>query len=279
VRRFLVDNERRKRISIRLAGKTYPAGRSEPNGHFSAEVHLTKAEVDELLRQGKARDGWLWFVAETRRGDDRRFLGRVRLIRPAGLSVISDIDDTIKITQVRDRKAMLANTFLRPFQPVPGMAPAYRALADGGAVFHYLSASPWQLYEPLAEFQRDQGFPSGTFHLKYFRLKDSSFWDLFGSQEQYKTRSIEDLLTAFPQRRFLLVGDTGEQDPEIYARVARAHPEQVVGIWLRNVTGETASSPRMTQAREGFPAARWKLFTDPKELEPALADLLRHAQP
>ena len=279
VRRFLVDNERGKKISIRLGEKTRAAGRSEPNGHFSAEVQLTKVEVDEFLRQGKARDGWLWFVAETRSGDDRRFLGRVRLIEPVGLSVISDVDDTIKITLVRDRKAMLANTFLRPFQPVPEMAPIYRALASGGAAFHYLSASPWQLYEPLSEFQRAEGFPAGTFHLKYFRLTDSSFWDLFGSQEQYKSRSIEDLLAAFPQRRFLLIGDTGEQDPEIYGRLACRHPEQVVGIWLRNVTGETDANPRMTQAREGLPPKRWRLFKAPKDLEPAIADVLRHARP
>ena len=97
-----------------------------------------------------------------RRGDTRRFTGRVQLVEPQGRSVISDIDDTIKITGVGDPQAMLANTFLRPLRPVPGMATLYRQWADRGAVFHYVSASPWQLYAPLADFLAAEQFPAGT---------------------------------------------------------------------------------------------------------------------
>ena len=60
-----------------------------------------------------------------RNGDQRVFIGDVSLFGKAGMTVISDIDDTIKITQVRDRRAALRNTFLEPFAPVPGMAKVY----------------------------------------------------------------------------------------------------------------------------------------------------------
>ena len=278
MRAFLVDHERGKRMLVRLGSQTYVVGRSEPNGHFSGEIRLPAADARQLLRDGGAGGaggGWLPFEALTRSGDKRRFLGRVQLIGPTGLSVVSDVDDTIKISQVRDRRAMLANTFLRPFRPVPGMAAAYRRLAAGGATFHYLSASPWQLYEFLAEFLAAEKFPPGTLHLKYFRLTDSTFWDLFASQEEYKSKVLEELLAAFPQRRFLLVGDTGEQDPEIFARMARAHPEQVVGIWLRNVTEESGDNPRMTPVRAAVRPEGWRLFTEPGELESAVQEVAK----
>ncbi len=274
LRLFLVDHEGGKTIQLRIGSQTYRAGPSAADGQFSGRIELAASTVEKLAAEGSVRDGWLSLVAVTRPGDDRRFLGRVRLIQPAGLSVISDIDDTIKITQVRDRKALVANTFLRPFQPVPGMGELYCGLGPDTA-FHYLSASPWQLYELLADFLREGGFPPGTFHLKPFRLTPASLFELFGSQEGYKTRAIEELLAAFPGRRFLLVGDTGEQDPEIYGRTARKHPEQVVGIFLRNVTEEAAGGPRLAAALADIPPDRWRLFRQPEELRAAAAELAK----
>jgi Phosphatidate phosphatase APP1, catalytic domain len=274
-RLFLVDHERGKTIWGRIGSRTYRIGESAANGHFSATVDLSAAEVEALKRIGHVRDDWLSFEAVTRKDDRRRFPGRVRLIGPDGLSLISDIDDTIKISQVRDRKALLANTLLRPFQPVPGMARVYRELAVGGAAFHYVSASPWQLYEPLAEFLAEEQFPAGTFHLKHFRLWDQSLWEFLGSQEEYKSRTIEELLAAFPRRRFVLVGDTGEQDPEVFGRIARQHPDQIAAILLRNVTEETADNPRMRGALEGIKPDLWRLFREPGELDDVVKELNR----
>ncbi|MGB7326045.1 MAG: App1 family protein [Rubripirellula sp.] len=62
----------------------------------------------------------------------------------------------------------------------------------------------------------EAGFPEGTFHLKQFRLKDSSVLDLLSSQQETKRSAIVPILEAFPQRQFILIGDSGEQDPEIY---------------------------------------------------------------
>src|SRR5258706_32177 len=109
--------------------------------------------------------------------------------------------DCIKITEVRDRNDMLRNTFLEPFKPVPGMSQVYRAWAERTqAQFDYVSASPWQLFLPLSEFVRSNGFPAGTFYLKNFRLKDKSFRSLFQDPEKYKPAVIEPLLKQFPNR-------------------------------------------------------------------------------
>ena len=222
LRLFLVDHKRGKTIWVRVGNQAHQAGTSGPNGHFQGELRLSAADFERLTGTGQIEDRWLGFQAVLGPKDNRLFAGRVLLPLRAGLSVISDIDDTIKITEVRDRRAMLANTFVRPFRPVPGMTELYRRMSAAGATFHYVSGSPWQLYEPLRDFCRAEGFPRGTFHLKLFRLTDSSVLNLLGSQEGFKTGAIEEILAALPGRRFVLVGDSGEQDPEIYGRIARA---------------------------------------------------------
>ena len=273
MRLFLVDHERGKTIWVRVGTRVYEVGTSGPNGHFEGNLELSAAEVEELTRKGHVEDGWLSFEVVLDPSDVRQFSGRVLLPGRTGLSVISDIDDTIKITEVRDRQAMLANTFVRPFRPVPGMADLYRRLAAAKATFHYVSGSPWQLYEPLQEFCRTENFPRGTFHLKLFRLTDASALSLLGSQEQYKTETIEPILAALPERRFVFIGDSGEQDPEIYGAIARKHPEQTAAIFIRNVTGEPPEGERFRKAFADVPADRWRVFDKPADLEPVVSRL------
>jgi len=184
--------------------------------------------------------------------------------------VISDIDDTIKVTEVRDHQATLRNTFLREFQSVPGMAQFYQTLARSNhAAFHYLSASPWQLYEPLNEFVRSNGFPAGTFHLKPFRWKSRSFISLFADPVKYKLSVIEPILKRYPKRQFILIGDSGERDPEIYGELARKFPKQIDQIYIRDVTAETAASTRYDAAFRSVPRAHWQVFRQTVEIRSA----------
>jgi phosphatidate phosphatase APP1 len=156
----------------------------------------------------------------------------------AGLSVISDIDDTVKETNVANRRELLANTFVRDFRAVPGIVDVYRDWQARGTAFHYVSASPWQLAECLDRFLADVGLPSGSLHLKLFRLKDSTPLGRLPSRKRSKRRTIERIMDEFPGRRFLLVGDSGERDPEVYAAVAKRRADQVAGIAIRQVEGK-----------------------------------------
>ena len=269
-RAFLVDNEGGKTISVRLGDNVYGAGTSGPNGHFGTTLALPAAEVERLRLADPDQIDWLTFHAVTRPDDHRTFAGRAQWIGPHGLSVISDIDDTIKITMVTDRRAMVHNTFLREFEAVEGMSSLYRNWAEAGCAFHYLSASPWQLYEPLSGFLHAQGFPPGSFHLRQFRLKDSSALDLLASPERYKSEAIEGILADFPRRHFILVGDSGEKDPEIYGDVARKHPEQVIRILIRNVDRPEEAPDRFHTAFQGIPEDRWRVFREPGELDDVL---------
>ncbi len=253
---FLVDNERGKRITAHLAGRDFAAGVSEPNGHFRG---IARVPIDTAERLASG-DGWLSIEAAPNGGSPHGFTGKVQLISRAGLSVISDIDDTIRISHVLDRKALMKSTFLREFEAVPGMAELYQEWAANGARFHYVSGSPWQFYEPLAAFLSSAGYPAGTFHLRNLRLKDLSAVELLASPGKAKQMAIERILQTFPRREFILVGDSGEQDPEIYGAMAAQHTEQVARIVIRDVTGEPADRERYRQAFAAVPPERWMIF-------------------
>jgi phosphatidate phosphatase APP1 len=129
-----------------------------------------------------------------------------------------------------------------------------------------VSASPWQLYSPLADFIRSNGFPAGVFYLKSFRWKDETLFNLFEGPEKYKPVVIEPLMKQFPNRRFVLVGDSGERDPEIYGALAREHPQQVAKILIRDVTEEGAEAERFKTAFRELPPSLWKVFHEPAEI-------------
>ncbi len=259
VNALLADNERGKRIVVELAGRRFPLAASEPNGHFR--------DVVELAADGLAADRALTTRVVLHDHDSRALTGAVRLNAPTGLSVISDIDDTVKITEVRDRRAMLERSLLLDFEAVPGMAELYRGWAASGVAFHFVSSSPWHLYPFLEAFTRDAGFPWATFSLKRVRVKDETLLDLFKPGTETKPAQIETLLERFPGRRFVLIGDNGEQDPEAYAAVMARHPAQVLRIYIRNVAGESADDPRYREAFAGVERSRWRLFDDPSTLE------------
>ncbi len=260
---FLVDGEIRREVRVRLAGREFDLPPSAANGHFVGDINIP----DQWLQAGSpgqdprtARS--LHVETVPLAADPRTFVGRVQLLEPEGRSVISDLDDTVKQTNVLDRRELMANTFLRPFRAVPGMAELYRSWQQAGADFHYVSASPWQLFVPLLELLNTQAFPAGTLHLRWFRPQEDSLLEWMAGSEHSKREAIERLLTMFPRRRFLLVGDSGERDPEIYGEMARRYDSQVERILIRNVSGESTDSPRMEAAFTGIAPEQWALFDD-----------------
>jgi len=271
---FLADNERGRRIVVRLGERVFRLRNSSASGHFKGEILLEGTEVEKVREAGgwggrAGWGGWARFRAVLPAGDGREFAGRVMLLEREGVSVISDIDDTIKVTEVLQRRRMLRNTFLTEFGSVPGMAGVYAAWARDGAAFHYVSGSPWHLYPFLEEFLGVQGFPPGSFHLRDFRLMGLDLRTAFRSAARVKRRHIEGLLAMFPGRRFVLVGDSGEGDAKMYAGLARQYPERTVAIYIRNVTDEAHGHPRWRKEFVGVAAKKWQVFDSAEELSDA----------
>jgi phosphatidate phosphatase APP1 len=117
----------------------------------------------------------------------------------------------------------------------------------------------------------ETSFPRGTLALRAFRPKDSSRWNLLQSPRRHKLAAISALLRRYPQRHFILIGDSGESDPEIYGELARAFPTQIQTIAIRRLPGDTYTPARSAAAFASV-KARILTFESPSEL-PALADL------
>ncbi|EPB87461.1 hypothetical protein HMPREF1544_05771 [Mucor circinelloides 1006PhL] len=160
--------------------------------------------------------------------------GIVQLIEPYGVSVISDIDDTIKDTRVLSgARTVLSNTFFNPTRAIPGMADAYLQWYNQGASYHYVSNSPFQLVHMLHQFINNHHFPPGSFHL---RPSTGIISKLVQESGRSKRESICKILQDFPHRKFVLVGDSGEIDLEIYTRIAADFPGQIIKIFIRDIT-------------------------------------------
>jgi len=189
-----------------------------------------------------------------------------RLDVERGLSCISDVDDTIKITEVfRGKDQIVKNTFFEEFRAVSGMATLFQAWARQvpGMSFHFVSNSPPELLEPLRDFLRDEGFPRAPLYLRPLVGKERS---------NFKVKTIETILCEFPSRQFILIGDSGERDAAIYADLMRRYPQQVIKVLIREVHPSRLVDE---QVFVGLDPSRWQAFRKPSELDFPIAGLGR----
>jgi hypothetical protein len=275
IRDFVADSESRERVTLRFAQDTEDyaiqdaAGalqKTSLNGLVEGVLALSAAKAEDLLRRQNAQDGWLTLRASSQ---GHSGFGRVQLIPPTGLSIVSDIDDTVKETGVpAGAEVVVRNTFFRDFVAAPEMAQMYQKLSRpfDRAVFHYVSGGPFQLYTPLADFLLSQpvGFPAGTFHLKVIpkHLFSTHTWDALArlvlnpdATFDHKVTEISTLMQRFPQRKFILIGDSGEQDPEIYQHLKSKFGAQVQEIRIRDVVNARTQTPARLAAMTIIPAA------------------------
>lgn len=266
---LFADNERGKAFWIHLCDRDFQLSASEPNGHFHGRLTIPA----EMVARCQS-DGQLPFHLLTAKDDNRQFRGTVRLLPPEGVSLISDIDDTVKVTEVTNRKQLLDNTFYQPFRAINGMPAAYQQIADMGVALHFVSSSPWQLYPTLEQFRNLVSLPPASYSLKNVRFRDRDFFNLFKSGDETKPKQIEALLQRFPHRQFILIGDSGEQDPEVYAAMLRRYPEQILGFAIRSIDG-TDQQARYERLFHDLSAGRIMVFQDPAPLPGFVADLLQ----
>ncbi|MCL1824846.1 MAG: App1 family protein [Betaproteobacteria bacterium] len=255
---FRTDSERGKQVRVRLADQVFTLPRTNGPGRTHAELSVGREWVK--WQDGSDGFGWISWALEAPGHPLHGQEGRAKVIPAEGVSVVSDIDDTIKISEVRSKKALVHNTFLKPFRAVPGMAEWYQEIArnERQASFHYLTASPIQLYPALSEFLEDARFPPGLLHLRESTSKRNIHASRKGTIA-HKKNVITRLLTTWPQRKFILVGDSGESDPEIYADIARSYPERILAIHIRNVTNEDRTALRYQQTFAGIDPQIWYL--------------------
>ncbi|KAF9078001.1 hypothetical protein BDP27DRAFT_1310560 [Rhodocollybia butyracea] len=160
--------------------------------------------------------------------------------------IVSDIDDTVKFSNVMGgARAVFHNVFVKELQElvIPGMGEWYEKMWKMGARFHYVSNGPFELLPLIGEFFQISKLPLGSVKLRSYAGK-SLFSGLLSAPSARKRAGVLELLEAFPNSKFILVGDSGEQDLELYTELARERTSQVLAIFIRDVgDGEPLSDP------------------------------------
>jgi phosphatidate phosphatase APP1 len=161
--------------------------------------------------------------------------------REAEFGVISDLDDTVIQTGATDVIRMVRATLFgnaRTRIPFAGVAAFYAALQQGrsGTSFNpifYVSSSPWNLYDVIEQFMALQRIPMGPTMLRDWGM---ALDRIPIGHSAHKLTSIRQIMSMYPEQRFILIGDSGQEDPEIYREIVREFPGRILCCYIRNVT-------------------------------------------
>jgi len=229
VRRFASREAAGVRV-VGEAGGTRVEARTDVEGYFSFTLNPDRS----------LEDGW-HTVTVSLPEREVRATAPVRVVGQARFGVISDLDDTVVVTGVTKfwqmmQTVLFGNSHTR--LPFPGVGALYRALVRGptGAEHNpvfYVSSSPWNFFDLLWTFLEYRRIPLGPLF-----LRDWGLHTLRAKHGSHKLEAIGRLLSTYEQLPFVLIGDSGEQDPEIYREVVRAYPGRVLAVYIRDVTGD-----------------------------------------
>ena len=158
----------------------------------------------------------------------------------AEYGIISDIDDTIIKTTATSLLAMSRVTFLNNAKtrlPFAGVAEFYKSLQLGrngkmNNPFFYVSSSPWNLYDLLKDFLDHNAIPAGPLLLRDFGFEEKKS---DGSHLDHKLKEIRQIFESYPHLNFVLIGDSGQEDPAIYRQIVTEYPDRVLAIYIRDV--------------------------------------------
>ena len=263
MRRFETDEVPGARISVRFADATQELV-TDAEGYFDTWITPRQALPADKLWHDVAVE---LLAPRHPVHTSPTAIGRV-LVPPATarLGVISDLDDTVVQTGATDPRALLRSVFLtnaRTRLPFAGVASLYRALQEGAGggqnnpVF-YVSSSPWNLHDVLAEFLAIREIPEGPIMLRDWGLSDREL--LPTSHGSHKIEAIRDIIELYPTLPFVLIGDSGQEDPEIYREIVARYPSRILAIYIRNVTPHPARVDRIRALAREVSDARSELL-------------------
>ena len=238
IKRYVGDEFAGVRISIEFMGHKEIVETDE-TGFFGCEFLLSK-KVNEEVQWETARYRLLDQIIEDQ--PEVEASGSVLMIsRKPQFMVISDIDDTFLVSHstrtVKKIRLMLFKNALTRL-PFPGVAAFYRALQKGtdhqsfNPLF-YVSSSERNLYDLLFEFCKFRDIPKGPFLLREMQTSIRKLITAGGGDHLHKLEKIRSLLKFYPEIPVILIGDSGQRDPEIYLRVVKEFPGRVASIYIR----------------------------------------------
>lgn len=257
---LFADSESNKRLIVQIGRHRFPLPETGLNGLTNETVKVPIQDFEYT------NEDYFTVKVITPPGDSREFSTQVLKEDTASRVVISDFDDTVKITGAMAKKTLYENTFANDYVAVDGMAELYRHWAQDHWQFHFVSSSPEQLYPLLDEFLERENFPPSVLHLKSFRFADRSVGNLVRSALETKPPAIRDIMETCARCTFVLIGDSGQEDPEVYTEILKDFPERILAVGIHNVTADPPTHPRYQTLQEMLGTARFELFTDPQTI-------------
>jgi phosphatidate phosphatase APP1 len=210
---------------------------ADRHGYFATCLQLPPQKISPLWRE------YLVELVAPRGEEEITARGEILAATPAARRVIvSDIDDTVIFTGVSNKLKMLWRLFAQGAHdrvPFPGIAALYRGLhagpkGDEQNPMIYVSRSPWSIYPMLEEFFQLHHIPIGP----VLQLRDwgVSLRHPFPRPARgHKRELVERILAVYPTLPLVLIGDSGQRDPELYVSTARRHPGRVAAIYVRDL--------------------------------------------
>ncbi|MFK7855491.1 MAG: App1 family protein [Granulosicoccus sp.] len=244
---FNTDEVKGVTVQGRL-GESLAAAESDEEGYFSLSFDTTHVLLN--MQQALIKNNDLTVIPSypvelsVPGFPDVSIEGIPEIIVPtdkAQFGIISDVDDTLLITKATSLLSMLKLTLFgsaQSRQAYPGIADLYAALHNKINPIFYVSSSPWNLYIFLMEFMQHHGFKAGPIMLRDFGLDESKF--IAGSHKDHKLAQIQRVLECYPELSFILSGDSGQDDAEIYTHIAQQYPGRIKTIYIRDVGQATA---------------------------------------
>ncbi|WP_232424963.1 App1 family protein [Algoriphagus resistens] len=213
--------------------------KTDEEGYFEFKIH-PKKDIQILARWQQIKLALIDQVI--RNQGEVTAIGYVFL--PVGnldYGIISDIDDTIIPTGAMRMTEMLKTTFAKNAHtrvPFPGVAAFYKALQKGtdgveSNPFFYVSSSPWNLYDFLNELLQIHHIPKGPLMLRDIGLSRTEL--ISGSHSEHKLAQIRQILSTYSLLPFILIGDSGQEDPAIYLQVVKEFPGRILIVFIRDV--------------------------------------------
>ena len=201
---------------------------SDHEGYWNLRTETPQASMSDLL--------WDNAMASLADGSLLTAQPVMQVLPRARIGIISDIDDTILHSGITDWKTAAQLTFLhnaRTRKPLPGVAALYRALQGTHNPIFYVSSSPWNLYDLLEDFMELNAIPFGPIHLRDLGTDEGKFIKTAGHGHKLERASW--LIERLPQLRWVLLGDSGQADAELYAEAARRFGDRIAAIYIRDV--------------------------------------------
>lgn len=209
----------------------------------------------------------LGLVASDSSGEMMECRLTVLVVPPIGLTVVADIDDILRTTEIWDPYTMFRSTFLSPLRPWLNMSSILKSWcrASEQIHFHYVSDTPDRAAGRIDLDGISRYYPSGTFDFRPW-----SFRDLLRSP---RYRNLKQTMQMLPNRTFVLIGDTATGSTlSAYSRLAHEHPDQVQCILIRDV-GRTEPANWIVPDLHQMPRHKTVLFTTPDDLKGASAHI------